>query len=105
MCINIRNDLSLHPKKTTTLISYLLLYSGLLNFNGPGRDRPLLANGAENVDFDEDDDNKNDEEEENLRVEEEALMVQSCATIEEHIIEHLPPNLNKGNITEGLMHH
>ncbi|CAK6961472.1 patatin-like phospholipase domain-containing protein 2 isoform X1 [Scomber scombrus] len=69
--------------------------NGLLNFDGPGRDRPLLANGAENVDFDEDDDNKNDEEEEKLRVEEEALMVQSCATIEEHIIEHLPPTLNK----------
>lgn len=77
------------------MLLYLLLYSGLLNFNGPDRDRPLLANGEENEDFDEDDDNKSDEEEEQRNVEEGAL-IDSSSLIEDHIMEHLPPILHKG---------
>ncbi|KAM7414702.1 hypothetical protein PAMA_019491 [Pampus argenteus] len=70
---------------------HFLKKNGLLNFNGPDKDRPLLANGEDNEDYDEEDDNKSDEEEKELNVEEGALVV----SIEDHIIEHLPPTLHK----------
>lgn len=79
----------------------MLLFSGLLNFNGPHRDRPLLANGEENEDYNEEEEeenNKSEEEEEKPHVEEGAVIVDCSSLIEEHIIEHLPPTLHKGNI-------
>ncbi len=82
------------------MLSLLRLFSGLLNFNGPHRDRPLLANADENEDYnDEEEDNKSDEEEEKPHMEEGAVTVRCSSSIDEHIIEHLPPTLHKGNTT------
>lgn len=72
------------------MLSHLRLLSGLLNFNGPHRDRPLLANGGESEDY-------NDAEEDNKSDEEGAVMIHCSSSIEEHFIEHLPPTLHKGN--------
>lgn len=84
----------------------MLFFSGLLNFNGPLKDRPLLANGEENEDYNDDEaeeENKSDEEDEKPQMEEKAVMVHSSSSIEEHIMEHLPPTLHKGkNTTETL---
>ena len=81
----------------------LLLFSELLNFDGPHRDRPLLANGEENEDCNDDgeeeeENNTSEEEEEKPHVEEGAVMVDFSSLIEEHVIEHLPPTLHKGDI-------
>ena len=78
----------------------ILIFSGLLNFNGPHRDRPLLANGEEIEDYNDDveeEDNKSDEEEEKPNVEEGAVVVHCSSLTEQHFIEHLPPTLHKGN--------
>lgn len=84
------------------MFSRLLLFSGLLNFNGPHRDRPLLNNGEENEDYNDDDDDDEEDDDksgdEKPHVEEGAVMVHSSCSIEEHIIDHLPPTLHKGNI-------
>lgn len=82
------------------MLSRLLLFSGLLNLNGPLRDRPLLANAEENEDYDEeeDDDDTSEEEQEKPPVEEGAVMVHSSSSIEEHFLEQLPPFLHKGNM-------
>ncbi|XP_074488824.1 patatin-like phospholipase domain-containing protein 2 isoform X1 [Sebastes fasciatus] len=80
---------------------HFLKKNGLLNFNGPHRDRPLLANGEENEDYDDDDEeeaNKREEEEGKPHVEDGAEMVDISSAIEEHIIEHLPPVLHKALI-------
>ncbi|XP_029290480.1 patatin-like phospholipase domain-containing protein 2 [Cottoperca gobio] len=79
---------------------HFLNRNGLLNFNGPHRDRPLLANGEENEDYidDEEQENNSDEEEEKTDVEEGAVMVLCSSSIEEHIIEHLPHTLHKALI-------
>ncbi|XP_067446044.1 patatin-like phospholipase domain-containing protein 2 [Thunnus thynnus] len=75
---------------------HFLKKNGLLNFNGPARDRPLLANAEENEDYDEDDDDDSDEEEEKLNVEESAMVVHSAIEeLEHHIIDHLPPILHQ----------
>lgn len=72
------------------------MLSGLLNVSSPHRHRPLHYYG-ENEDHDVNDQHdKSQEEEEEPSVEEEELMAHSCATIEEHIIEHLPPSVHKG---------
>ncbi|XP_042352566.1 patatin-like phospholipase domain-containing protein 2 [Plectropomus leopardus] len=86
---------------------HFLKRNGLLNFNGPLRDRPLLANGEENEDYndhveEEKGDNKSDEEEEKPHVDEEAVMAQCCSSTEAHIIEHLPPILHKA-LVEACM--
>ncbi|XP_071760884.1 patatin-like phospholipase domain-containing protein 2 [Centroberyx gerrardi] len=76
---------------------HFLKRNGLLNFNGPHR--ALLANGEENEDYDDDDDDDDmsdeDEEEEKPHGEDGAMVVHSDDSIEEHIFEHLPPNLHK----------
>ncbi|GLD58783.1 patatin-like phospholipase domain-containing protein 2 [Lates japonicus] len=79
--------------------------NGLLNFNGPLKDRPLLANGEENEDYNDneaEEENKSDEEEEKPQMEEKAVMVHSSSSIEEHIVEHLPPTLHKA-LVEACM--
>ncbi|XP_018537563.1 patatin-like phospholipase domain-containing protein 2 [Lates calcarifer] len=79
--------------------------NGLLNFNGPLKDRPLLANGEENEDYNDDEaeeENKSDEEDEKPQMEEKAVMVHSSSSIEEHIMEHLPPTLHKA-LVEACM--
>lgn len=82
------------------MLPLLCLFSGLLNFNGPHGDRPLLANAEENEDYnDDEEDNKSDEEEEKPHAEEGVVMVHCSSSIDEHIIGHLPPTLHKGNMT------
>lgn len=75
----------------------------MLNFNGPLRDRPLLANGEENEHYNDDDEeeesSKGGEEEVSPQVEEGAVVVHSTFLEEDHIIVHLPPTLHKGNVT------
>lgn len=61
-------------------------FSGLLNLNGPQRDRPLLANSEDNEDGEVD-----------QRDKERAATSQSSTSMEQHFIEHLPPTLHKGN--------
>lgn len=78
-------------------------FSGLLNFNGPHRDRPLFANGEENEDYnDDEEDNKSDQEQEKAHVEEGTAMVHCSSSTEDHFMEHLPLTLHKGNITEQM---
>lgn len=80
------------------MLPHLHLLSGLLHLNGPHRDRPLLANGEENKYYNEEEEHKKcDEEEMKPHVEEAAVMVCCSSSIEEHIFEHLPPNLHRGN--------
>ncbi|XP_070686967.1 patatin-like phospholipase domain-containing protein 2 [Pempheris klunzingeri] len=82
---------------------YFLKRNGLLNFNGPLTDRPLLANGEENEDYNDDEESDESEEEQGKpHVEEGAVMVHSSSSIEEHIIEHLPPTLHKA-LVEACM--
>ncbi|XP_071353411.1 patatin-like phospholipase domain-containing protein 2 [Trachinotus anak] len=86
---------------------HFLKKNGLLNFNGPLRDRPLLANGEEKEDYNDDEeeeeeDNKSDEEEESAQKEERVVMVHSSSSVEEHIIEHLPPTLHRA-LVEACM--
>lgn len=71
---------------------------GLLNFNGPQRVRPLLANREEKEAADEEQD---DEDKEKLQVDTKAVMVFSSSSLDEHIIEYLPPTLHKGNVTQA----
>lgn len=61
-------------------------FSGLLNLNGPQRDRPLLANSEDSEDGEVD-----------PRDEERAATSQSSTSMEQHFIEHLPPTLHKGD--------
>ena len=82
------------------MLSHLLLFSELLNFNGPLRDRPLLASGEEGQDYNGcEEDNRDDEDEAKPHVEEVAVIVRGCSSIEEHFIEHLPPTLHRGNLS------
>ncbi len=80
------------------MFSHLLLLSGLLRFNGPHRDRALLANGQENEDYDDDDEYNNNDEAEEKPCEERAVSVHHSSSEEEHFMENLPPTLHKGNI-------
>nr|XP_046249169.1 patatin-like phospholipase domain-containing protein 2 isoform X2 [Scatophagus argus] len=82
---------------------HFLKKNGLLNFNGPQRDRPLLARGEENEDYnDDEEDNKSDEEEAKLYVEEGAVMVHCSSSIEEHFFDNLPPTLHRA-LVEACM--
>ncbi|KAK2842362.1 hypothetical protein Q5P01_012562 [Channa striata] len=76
--------------------------NGLLNFNGPLQDGPLLANGEDNEQHnnnEEEENNKGGEEEESPHVEEEeAVVVHSSLSEEEHVVVHLPPALHKALI-------
>ncbi|XP_059192141.1 patatin-like phospholipase domain-containing protein 2 [Centropristis striata] len=81
---------------------HFLKRNGLLNFNEPLRDRPLMVNGEENEDCNEEEEeneeeevNKSDEQEEKPSVEAGAVMVHCSSSVEEHLIEHLPPTLHK----------
>uniref|UniRef100_A0A665UBE8 triacylglycerol lipase n=1 Tax=Echeneis naucrates TaxID=173247 RepID=A0A665UBE8_ECHNA len=76
--------------------------NGLLDFNGPLRDRPLLAHENEDYNDDEEEENKSIEEEESPHKEEREEMVRSISSLEEHIIEHLPPILHKA-LVEACM--
>ncbi|XP_045892582.1 patatin-like phospholipase domain-containing protein 2 [Micropterus dolomieu] len=82
---------------------HFLKKNGLLHLNGPHRDRPLLANGEENKYYNEEEEHKKcDEEEMKPHVEEAAVMVCCSSSIEEHIFEHLPPNLHRA-LVEACM--
>lgn len=82
---------------------HFLKKNGLLNFNGPHKDRPLLANGEENQDYNnKEEDNNSNEAEERLHVEQGAIMVHCKSSVEEHFIEHLPPTLHKA-LVEACM--
>lgn len=81
------------------MLSHLILFSELLNFNGPLRDRPLLASGAESQDYNGcEEDSRGDEDEAKPHVEEGAVIVHGLSSIEEHFMEHLPPTLHRGNL-------
>lgn len=71
----------------------------MLNFNGPQRVRPLLANKEEEEAADEE---QGDEDKEKLHVEAKAVMVFSSSSLDEHIIEYLPPTLHKGNVIQTV---
>ncbi|XP_076590265.1 patatin-like phospholipase domain-containing protein 2 [Chaetodon auriga] len=78
---------------------HFLKKNGLLNFNGPLKDRPLFANAEENEDYDDDEeDNKSDVEEEKTHEGEGSVTVQCSSSSEDHFIEHLPPKLHKALI-------
>ncbi|XP_026168052.1 patatin-like phospholipase domain-containing protein 2 [Mastacembelus armatus] len=83
---------------------HFLNRNGLLNFNGPLRDRPLLANREENehCNNEEEEDNKSGEEELKPHEEEGAVMVHSSSSVEEHIIIKLPPILHQA-LVEACM--
>lgn len=68
-------------------------FSGLLNLNGPERDRPLLANSEDSEDG----------EVQDQRVEQRAVTSQSSTSMEQHFIEHLPPTLHKGDAQKEHM--
>lgn len=77
---------------------HFLKRNGLLNFNGPQRDRPLLVNEEDNEDYVEEEDDDKSEEEERSQVEEKEVTVNACSSLEEHIIEYLPPTVHKALI-------
>ncbi|KAF1386798.1 hypothetical protein PFLUV_G00098620 [Perca fluviatilis] len=82
---------------------HFLKKNGLLHFNGPHRDRPLLANSKDKEDYkDEEEDNNNDEEKEKPHVEDGAVMIHFSSSTEEEFIEHLPPALHKA-LVEACM--
>ncbi|XP_013869094.1 patatin-like phospholipase domain-containing protein 2 [Austrofundulus limnaeus] len=74
---------------------HFLKRNGLLNFNGPQRDRPLLTNREEKEAANEEQD---DEDKDKLQVQAKAVMVFSSSSLDEHIIEYLPPTLHKALI-------
>ncbi|KAM9854098.1 patatin-like phospholipase domain-containing protein 2 [Aulostomus maculatus] len=80
---------------------HFLKRNGLLDFNGPHSDRPLLDNREENEDYV--DVNRSGGEQEKLNVEERVVMVHSAPSVPENvIIEHLPPTLHKA-LVEACM--
>ncbi|XP_032379773.1 patatin-like phospholipase domain-containing protein 2 [Etheostoma spectabile] len=83
---------------------HFLKKNGLLHFNGPHIDRPLLANSKDNEDYndEEEEDNNNDEEKEKSHVEDGAVMIHFSSSTEEQFIEHLPPALHKA-LVEACM--
>ncbi|XP_036963025.1 patatin-like phospholipase domain-containing protein 2 [Acanthopagrus latus] len=82
---------------------HFLKKNELLNFNGPLRDRPLLASGAESQDYNGcEEDSRGDEDEAKPHVEEGAVIVHGLSSIEEHFMEHLPPTLHRA-LVEACM--
>nr|XP_020441146.1 patatin-like phospholipase domain-containing protein 2 [Monopterus albus]XP_020441153.1 patatin-like phospholipase domain-containing protein 2 [Monopterus albus] len=79
---------------------HFLKRNGLLNFNGPLRDRPLLVNGEENEDCNDDEEknNNHDKKEEKPHLEERAEMVHTSSSAEDHIIIQLPLPLHRALI-------
>lgn len=76
----------------------MIFFTGLLNYNEPLRDRPLLANAENEHDNNEEEESGEGNQEEELPpVEEGAVVVHSTYIKDEHIIVHLPPTLHKGN--------
>lgn len=80
---------------------HFLKKNGLFNFNGPHRDRPLLAN-TNQTKHQENSEDKINEGEENARAEEEAGSDHSSSSLEDHFMEHLPPELHKA-LVEACM--
>ncbi|KAM4734922.1 patatin-like phospholipase domain-containing protein 2 [Anableps anableps] len=73
---------------------HFLKRNGLLNYTGPQTDRPLLGNKEENKACDEGRDKKNRDAEEKPQVEEK-VMLHASSSVDEHIIEYLPPAVHK----------
>ncbi|XP_068595381.1 patatin-like phospholipase domain-containing protein 2 [Brachionichthys hirsutus] len=65
---------------------HFLKKNGLFNFNGPQRDRPLLANSNGNEHQNNNEDKGDEEEAETHRC---------SSSLEDHFMEHLPPDLHK----------
>ncbi|XP_017261050.1 patatin-like phospholipase domain-containing protein 2 [Kryptolebias marmoratus] len=76
---------------------HFLKRNSLLNFNGPERVLPLLANREEKEAADEEQDSKS-EDEDKPQVEAKAVISFSSSSLDEHIIEYLPPTLHKALI-------
>ncbi|XP_074534538.1 patatin-like phospholipase domain-containing protein 2 [Halichoeres trimaculatus] len=74
---------------------HFLKRNGLLHSNGLHGYRPLLTNGKENEDI-------NDNNRGNGEVEKPAVRVDTSSSTEEHIMEHLPPTLHKA-LVEACM--
>ncbi|XP_028286048.1 patatin-like phospholipase domain-containing protein 2 isoform X2 [Parambassis ranga] len=73
---------------------HFLKRNGLLNFNGPCRDQPLLANAEEEEEYEEEEDEDKGDKEEKSQEEQTAVMVHASPSVEEHII-YLPPALHE----------
>ncbi|KAM4573342.1 patatin-like phospholipase domain-containing protein 2 [Odontesthes bonariensis] len=69
--------------------------NGLLDINGPLRDRPLLANGEENEACGEEEECDEGETEDKSQGKEKAVTAIADCSFDEHIIECLPPVLHK----------
>uniref|UniRef100_A0A3Q2QAK1 triacylglycerol lipase n=1 Tax=Fundulus heteroclitus TaxID=8078 RepID=A0A3Q2QAK1_FUNHE len=69
---------------------HFLKRNGLLNYTGPQTDRPLLANREENEAHDE----KNNQAEEGAEMEAK-VMLHASSSLDEHIMEYLPPAVHK----------
>ncbi|MEQ2211205.1 hypothetical protein XENOCAPTIV_006943, partial [Xenoophorus captivus] len=79
---------------------YFLKRNGLLNYTGPQTDRPLLAKKEESKADDEVRDEKNSEAEAEDKPQMEAkVMLHASSSLDEHIIEYLPPAVHKGKIS------
>lgn len=72
----------------------ILTLVGLLHFNGPNRGPTLHANGEQKEAGGEEE----EERETEYKSQAEEKMVFDTSSIDEHIIEYLPPALHKGNI-------
>ncbi|XP_041853826.1 patatin-like phospholipase domain-containing protein 2 [Melanotaenia boesemani] len=79
---------------------HFLERNGLLNFNGPQRD--MLASGEVNEDCDEEEEDDKKEAEDKSHMEEKAAGVHASSSLDEHIIECLPPTLHKA-LVEACM--
>ncbi|XP_047203225.1 patatin-like phospholipase domain-containing protein 2 [Girardinichthys multiradiatus] len=75
---------------------YFLKRNGLLNYTGPQTDRPLLAKKEESKAYNEGRDEKNSEAEAEDKPQMEAKVVlHASSSLDEHIIEYLPPAMHK----------
>ncbi|KAM6960470.1 patatin-like phospholipase domain-containing protein 2 [Aplochiton taeniatus] len=75
---------------------HFLKKNGLLNFNGPRRQRALLAHGPDcDKDLEDEDEGKEVTHEEQKPSEETAKVVHTNATEQDHTFDHLPPRLHK----------
>uniref|UniRef100_A0A1A8C7J6 triacylglycerol lipase n=1 Tax=Nothobranchius kadleci TaxID=1051664 RepID=A0A1A8C7J6_NOTKA len=81
---------------------HFLKRNGLLHFNGPQTDRPLLTNREDEEVAEEEQDGKRREVKDQLLVEGKALMFYGSSSLDEHIIEYLPPTLHKA-LVEACM--
>lgn len=73
----------------------------MFNYTGPQTDRPLLANKEENKACDEGRDEGHSGAKEKTQMEEK-VMLRASSSLDEHIIECLPPAVHKGKISVNI---